>query len=377
MKVLFVEPYESSLFSFRKELLDSLINKGYEVYLCIKSTQRIKDEYQTKVAKIIDVNLNLKNTNILTNLKLKNKYKKIISTFKPDLILSFTIKPNIYCGYYSKKIPMIANITGLGNIFKKNGILSKIGILLYRKSFKNVKCIFFQNSACYDFFVKNKITINDYRIIPGSGVNTNKFIPKPINYSGTINFLYPSRAIEEKGFDILIQAIPHVLDKNKNIHFNFLSAEEDVLANQKACELFKNSKDFISILPRTNNMPDVYAANHFIVAPSFYNEGISNVLLESLSCERPIITTIDNPGCMEVIKDGINGIGVVSNDLTSLINALISAANSSIETITKMGKNGREYVDTFFNRNDVVNVYHKVIRNFFSATELEIKDQYE
>ena len=362
MRILFVDPYDRTLFSFRKELLDELIKNRYEIILCTTATKRVIDEYQNKVNKIIDVNVNLKDKGIFSNLKLKRQYRDIIKQFKPDLIISYTIKPNIYCALYSSNIPMIANVTGLGNMFKKNGFFSKLGIYLYRMSFKKVDYVFFQNEDGLSFFRNNKITINSYKIIPGSGVNLKLFTPSPIDRcNNEINFLFASRAIKEKGFDLLIDVIPLILDKYENAHFNFLSAEEDVYENQNARCVFDKYKDNVTILNRTDNMSDIYSKNDFLVAPSYYREGISNVLLESLACGRPIITTIDNPGCMEVLKDGINGFGVCSNDLKSLFDALSKAMCSSKEEIEKMGLAGREFVCKYFDRNIVINEYLLII----------------
>lgn len=361
MKILFVEPHESSLFSFRKELLDKLVSEGHEVVLCIEKTNRIEQEYG-KLLKIIDVQMNLKAKSLFSNLKLKKQYKRIIKQEKPEIIISYKIKPNIYCGLYAKKVTMIANITGLGNMFKNNGLLSKLGVFLYRKSFKNVDYVFFQNSDGLSFFQKNKIKLNEYRIIPGSGVNTDKYIPMPIDKkSNMVSFLFASRALKEKGFDLLIDAIPIILSNNKNVHFNFLSAEEDVLANKKARAVFDEFSEYVTILDRSDDMCSVYSNNDFLVSPSFYREGISNVLLESLSCGRPIITTKDNPGCMEVLQDEINGYGVISNDLNSLVIALEKAINTPKKKIEEMGLNGREFVIDNFERKIVIKNYLDVI----------------
>lgn len=363
MKILFVEPHESSLFSFRKEVVDDLINRGFDVVLCTDVTEKTQQEYSQRVSKIVNVSMNLKDKGILSNARLKRTYKRIIHSEKPDLIISYKIKPNIYCGLAAKKTPMIANITGLGNMFKKSGFLSKLGIFLYKRAFKNIDFILFQNEDSLAFFRRHKIPIKNFKVIPGSGVNIDKFQPqlvKPFS-DKTINFLFASRAIKEKGFDLLIDAIPAVLINNNDIHFTILSAEEDVFANDKAKDVFSKYQQNITILSRTDDMAKLYCSHDYLVSPSFYREGISNVLLESLACARPIITTNDNPGCMEVLQEGVNGFGVTSNDLDSLVAALLLASKQSKSTIEKMGNNGREFVSKHFNRQTVVNTYSEVI----------------
>ena len=367
MKILFVDPHESSLFSFRKELLDAIINEGHEVVLCSEPSSKIQSEYGKKVSRFYPVSMKLKSKGLIYNLKLKQQYKRIIKSEKPGLIISYKIKPNIYCGFYAKNIPMIANITGLGNIFKKKGLLSCVGLCLYRKSFKNVDHIFFQNKDSYDFFVEHKIPMHGYSIIPGSGVNLEKFYPQKDgkdNLGNTVNFLFASRAIKEKGFELLLEAIPEVVMKTKDVHFNFLNAEEDVKSNPLFKEVIGNYSSYISLLSRTDDMRSIYLNNSFLVSPSYYREGISNVLIESLACGRPIITTMDNPGCMETLQDGVNGFGIKSNDLDSLIAALVKAASLDKNQILEMGKAGREFVEKQFDRQIVIDNYLSVINKF-------------
>ena len=370
MKILFANPYESSLFSFRKELLDALIVDGHDIILCVEKTQKVIKEYESKVLNIVDIKMNLKDRSIFKNLFIKKKYKKTIRKERPDVILSFGIKPNIYCGLYSKNIPTIANITGLGNIETNNKILNYLIIHLYRKSFKNVDCVFFQNEDEYEFFKKHKIPVNSYKIIPGSGVNTEKYFPinneleKKKRY-----FLYASRAIKEKGFNLLVDAVPKVVETQKNAHFIFLSAEEDVLADQTAKIIFAKYKDYVTILPRIDDMNKLYNKIHFLVSPSFYKEGISNVLLESLSCGRPIITTMDNSGCKETLIENVNGYGIISNDLNSLVNALVRACNTPVDQIISMGKNGREFVMKKFQRQFVIDAYFDTLNYLVQLTK--------
>ncbi len=361
MRILFVELNETTLFSFRKELLDELIAKGHDIHLAVTMTKRIFDEYGRKVSAIYNVPLNLKDTNPLHNIRLRRMYRSVIRVAQPELIISYTIKPNIYCGYNAEGIPMIANITGLGNMFKKDGLLSKIGVNLYRKSFRNVDYVFFQNKDSKAFFEKNGIPINDFRLIPGSGVNSTRFAYRPIaDHKGT-KFLFASRALREKGFDLLIEAIPLILEKHPDAQFNFMLSKKEALENKNARKVFADYSNSVRFLPRSNEMEKVYWEHDFLVSPSFYREGISNVLLESLSCGRPIITTNDNPGCMEVLVDGENGLGVASRSLRDLVNALERACAMPKKEIEAMGARGREFVKEHFERRKVIDTYLSII----------------
>lgn len=357
MRILFVEPYANSLLSCRKELLDTLIERGHKIYLCLSSDDRVDDLYKNKVKEIIDVKVNLKNVRLFYNLRLLFTYKKIITRIKPELIISYSIKPNAYCGHYAKDIPMIANVTGLGKVFNKSGFLSKLCLWIYRKTFRNIQYVFFQNKESYDFLSAHKVRINNYKIIPGSGVNVDKFAYAPLTDDKHIKFLFASRAIREKGIDLIYKAIPIIVNEYPNARFSFLEAEDVLCKGKKEKEFFEQYHDYIKVLPRSNDMPSVYAKHDFLLSPSYYKEGISNVLLESLSVGRPILTTYDNPGCKEVLVDGENGYGMKSNDFDSLVLALRKACETPKEKIIEMGINGREFVDKHFNRNIVINEY--------------------
>lgn len=371
MRIMFVEPFETTLFSFRKELLDALLESGHDIFLCIKKTERINNEYNSRVKEIVDVDLDLKSKSVFKNIRVKKIYKKTISRIKPDLIISYTIKPNIYCGLYAKHIPMIANITGLGTLFNKDGILKRIGIFLYKKSFKNVDYIFFQNESSYDVFARNKIRIKKYKIIPGSGVNTSRFLPKQLKrQDGIVNYLFASRAsIKEKGFGLLVQAMPSVIKENSNVHFNFLIDENEINKKSLEWKIINECKQFITILPRNNEMTSIYSQNDFLVSPSYYNEGISNVLLESLSCCRPIITTNDNAGCREVLLEGKNGFGIKSKDLNSLIETIIKSSKLTVDEVLKMGEFGRQFVIKKYERKIVINEYFQTINEIQKQLE--------
>ena len=207
------------LYKFRRELVERLLEDN-EVYICLPDGQYV-ERLVSMGAKFVPCNLlERRGTNPLKEIKLMQYYRRTLSEIKPDLVLTYTIKPNLYCNSFKHKTYSIANITGLGTAFNKKGLLNKIILFLYKKSFQNVNHIMFQNQANYNTFVSSKIPINSYSIIPGSGVNIDKFQYKPFEKHVKRNFLFASRFVKEKGIQLLINAIPEVLKKNKNVKIN-------------------------------------------------------------------------------------------------------------------------------------------------------------
>lgn len=361
MKILFVENNTITLRSFRKELLDSLIDKNHEILLVGDFSDEIVSEYQNK-AKVCVIKTNLKSKSIHKNLLLIRQYKKIIKLFQPDVLLSFTIKPNIFCNLSkkNKNYYSIANITGLGSSFDKNGLLKATVLGLYKKSFKNIDYVMFQNEGGLKHFKEYGIQINNYSIIPGSGVNDKIFELLPLDRHEGTTFLYPSRFIKTKGFNVLIKAIPIILKDYPNCHFVFLGSETKE-SKKMISKTNLNGMANIEFHRFGKEVIDYYKKCDFVISPSFYNEGISNVLLESLACGRPIITTNDNYGCKELLIEGKTGYGVKSNDVESLVGAIKKAISTDKSQIERMGLFGRDYVINNFNRNQTIQMYLNTI----------------
>lgn len=175
-KVLMLVNHDVVIYNFRRELVERLLVDGYEVYISSPYGERI-DNLIVMGCKYIESSIACHGTNVVEELKLLYYYKKIINDLKPDVVLSYTIKPNIYGGLACKslKVPYIANITGLGTAVEKDGLMQKVSIILSKIAFKKISCVFFQNIENRQFFIDNKIAFGKYRLIPGSGVNLEYF----------------------------------------------------------------------------------------------------------------------------------------------------------------------------------------------------------
>ena len=279
---------------------------------------------------------------------------------KPDIVLSYTIKPNIYGGIATRslRIPQLANITGLGTAVENPGLMQKFLVMLYKFAFKNVRTIFFQNEENMAFFKKKKIYIDRHELIPGSGVNLSQFVPSEYPNDDEVNFLFISRVMKEKGIDYYLEAAKTIKSKYKNANFHICGFCEE--------EYKGRLQDFVDDLTviyhgPINNVSEFLKGMHCIVHPTYYPEGMSNVLLESLACCRPIITT-DRSGCREIVDDGINGYMIRQQNQEDLNNALDRFMNLDYSHKKTMGLAGRKKVEEQFDRQIVVNKYIETIR---------------
>ena len=330
MKILILSNNDLGLYNFRRELIEKLIELNNKVFISLPQGPKIS-ELEKFGCKYIETAVDRRGINPIKDLKLLFKYIKIIKNIKPDYVLTYTIKPNLYGGIASRivKVPQIANITGLGTAMENKGVLQKIAIVLHRIALKKVKCCFVQNTENLEFLKKHKIAQDKLKLIPGSGVNLEKFhlldYPKE---NDPIEFLFISRTMKEKGIDQYLEMAEHIKNKYPNTEFHILGFCEQEY-EQKLQEL--QAKGIIKYHGRQDNILPYMQNASCIIHPTYYPEGMSNVLLEACACGRAIITT-NRAGCREIVDDGINGCIVEeknSNDLIKKVEKFINLSNKA------------------------------------------------
>lgn len=357
-KVLILANHESTIYNFRMELLNRLIEEGHEVHISIPEGEHVAEMQQLGCI-IHDISIERHGMNPIKEIKLIGIYKKLFDEIKPDIVFSYTIKPNIYgsIAANSRKVRIVANVTGLGTAVENPGTKQKVLIALYKYAFKNTGKVFFQNEDNCKFFEKHGIKVKNQELLPGSGVNLNKFQLKEYPSDEIVRFSYNSRLMREKGIEEYLDAASKIKKKYPNTEFHicgFCEAEYDG-AVQRYIE-----DGTVIYHGMISNMNEYLKDIHCVVHPSFYPEGLSNVLLESLAVGRPIITT-DRAGCKEVVEDGINGYMIPQKDAKALYDAIDKFINLSFEEKKKMGLNGRAFVEKRYDRQIVINKYLKEI----------------
>ncbi|MBN2770554.1 MAG: glycosyltransferase family 4 protein [Spirochaetes bacterium] len=366
--ILMLTNSAGGLCHFRFELVERLLSEGYSVFFSVPNNS--EDIYVKKLKEIgaqhIFTKINRRSTNPFIDILLFFKYIKLLKKIKFDIVLTYTIKPNVYGGIACNilKIPYIANITGLGSAVENKSILQNISLFLYKIAFKKVKHVFFQNSENQEFFFKNNIAIHNNYLLPGSGVNLKKFdiLDYPIE-SECIKFLFISRVMREKGIDYYLEAAKYLKSKNPNFEFHICGACDDSYQNI----IKASTKDGIIIYHgRVPNVRDYLKFTHCTIHPTYYPEGMSNVLLESAASARPAITT-NRSGCREIIKDGVNGYIAEQKNSRNLIEKIEKFIGLSYEEKKQMGLNGRKMVEDKFDRNIVIDAYMKTIKNILSG----------
>jgi len=354
MKILVLTNNGAGLYKFRRELLEKLILLNNEVFVSFPN-----DEYTLRIKKIgckyIDSNVDRRGKSPVNDIRLMIHYIKIITNVKPDVVLTYTVKPNIYGGIACRiaKKTHIANITGLGTSLENKGLTQKLVILLYKIGLNRTRCIFFQNKSNLDFFVRRNIIKNEMRLIPGSGVNLvqNNFEEYPEDKEN-IKFLYIGRIMKDKGIDELLNAASIIKKKYIKVQFNLIGfCEENYAA--KLEEL--TQLGIINYYGRQDDVHEFIKNSHATILPSYY-EGTSNALLESASTGRPVLAS-NIAGCVETFDEGITGFGFAVKNVESLVETIIKFINLPYEKKKEMGIAARVKMEKEFDRNIVVNAY--------------------
>lgn len=363
-RILILTNSINGLYNFRRELVLKLLN-DFEVIIAAPHGEKMYNF--TKVGcTFIETPIKRRGTNPFIDFMLLIKYWKIIVKFKPAVVLTYTIKPNIYGGFVCSilDIPYISNITGLGTAVENKGLLQRFILILYRLSFKKASCVFFQNEENRQFMINNKVALNNNRLIPGSGVNLQHF--KLLDYPSSdkkINFLFIARVMKEKGIDYYLEAAQYIKAKYPNTEFHVLGdCEEDYLEKLNTMQ----KKGIINYHGRQDDVRKFHKISHCTIHPTYYPEGMSNALLESAASGRPIITT-NRSGCREIVDNGINGFLVEPKNSEDLIDKIEAFLALSYQEKKSMGLAGRTKVEKQFDREIVIKEYineiNKIINN--------------
>ena len=352
-------------YNFRLNLARSLKRNHFDVLFIAPHDEQYSKKIQEEFL-VIDLQMNSMGINPFEDIKTMKSLFYIFKEYKPDVILNFTIKPNIYAPIIGKffGLKAINNITGLGTLFIKESLVTKVVKLLYKLSFSCTDKVFFQNQDDRELFVKCRlVNHNKTFLIPGSGVDVERFKPKQSDKKNQeFTFLMISRVLKDKGIYEYIEAIKILQSKYNNLKFQLLGevGAHNKTAISKAQVDRWIAEGFIEYLGTTDTVELYIAEADCIVLPS-YREGTPRSLLEAASMAKPIVTT-NVVGCKEVVDDGENGFLCEARNSFDLASKLEKIFLLPLEERVLMGEKGRKKIEDNFNENIVIDRYIKAIQ---------------
>lgn len=357
-KIVILANHYVVVYNFRRELIAALIENGYEVVVALPVTEEAS-KIQALGCSIENIPVSRRGTNPSEDIKLMHEYKKILQKIKPDCVLTFTIKPNIYGGLVCRmlKIPCLVNITGLGSAMEGEGILQKFTTILYKIAMKNARCIFFQNMMNKEVFEQRKIHGKSMCLLPGSGVNLDYFSYMEMPITDVTKFVYISRVMKEKGIEEFLTAAEKIKEQYLNVEFHILGFCEERYEEKLK---YMQEQGIIIYHGMQADVREYLKDVHCLIHPSYYPEGMSNVCLEAAACGRAVITT-KRSGCEETVEDEVTGFLVEEKNTDMLVETVRKFMDLSLEERRKMGEAARHKMEAEFDRNIVVEEYLKRI----------------
>lgn len=359
---------DDDVYCFRKELIEELLAEGYEML--------ISCPYGPKFELMKDITFKYDNpvidrrgTNIVSDTKLFFHYTKLFKKEKPDVVLTYTAKPNVYAGVAAKSlgIPYINNVTGMGSVVNMTGLKKAFILQLFKFAYRGAACVMFQNATNMKLALDTGMVKGDYKLIPGSGVELTRYPIQAYPDGGdgktgeNVVFNYIGRVLHDKGVDDYINAAKRIKKNYPNTEFNMIGFIEPTENHYKAELELLGKQGIVNYRGSQKDVKPWIARSHAIIHPSTYGEGMSNVLLENASSGRFIITT-DNPGCQETVLNGESGYIYHGGDVDSLVKMIEKFLSLNNSVRKSMGLNGRHHVESNFSRKIVVNVYKEKIK---------------
>lgn len=351
MKIVIVTNSSGGLCNFRKMLIEKLlIDNEVVAYTPFRGSEDIL----RKVGCIMkELRIDRRGTNPIADSKLVINLIRIFIKEKPDLVITYTIKPNIYAGFVCRllKIPYAANITGLGTAFERGKLLETATCFMYKVALRKAKVVFFENDFNRQLFIKKGIVKKERTCrLMGAGVDLNKFSMLPYPTEDTpFHFLFIGRIMKEKGIEELLAATKMLVDEGYDLVLDILGRYEE---NYKELIDSYSNEGWLHYHGLQKDVRPFIQSAHCFVLPS-YHEGMANTNLENAASGRPVITS-DIPGCNEAIIAGISGLTCEPKNVKSLYRVMKQMISYNNEDREKMGLAGREHMEKTFDKEKVV-----------------------
>lgn len=364
---------DDDVYCFRKELIEALIAGGFE--MLISCPDGPKFELMEDIPYIYDnPEIDRRGTNPLKDFGLMMHYRKLFKQYKPAVVLTYTAKPNVYASIAAHQlgIPVINNLTGLGSVVNETGLMKRFIMWLFKLAYRKSACMMFQNETNMKVAIDQGMVKGKYRLIPGSGVDTDRYPLQPYPEGGDgktgapVVFNYIGRILHDKGVDDYIEAAKRIKKEYPQTEFNMLGFIEPTESHYEKDFAELEKQDIVKYRGSQKDVKPFIARAHCTIHPSTYGEGMSNVLQESASSGRFLITT-NNPGCQETVEDNKTGYIYQGGNVDALVQTIERFLALPNEQRKTAGELGRERMIEKFSRKIVIKAYQEEIERILGS----------
>ncbi|MCB0704386.1 MAG: glycosyltransferase family 4 protein [Saprospiraceae bacterium] len=377
-KIAIVTNSTWNIYNFRQSLIKTLKAAGFRVVVIAPVDEYIhylSDSFFTKHIPLR--NMRAQRRSPLKNVQLFWELYRIYKRERPDLVLHFTVKPNIFGSMAASfaKVQSVPTVTGLGYAFLNKGILNGLVRPLYRRAFLQLPKVIFHNHDDSKLFVSKKIIReNQAMIVGGSGVDMGFFAPQQVPKREKFIFLFVGRLLRDKGILEFTAAAKQLLQLAKGAECWVVGELNN--SNPSAVSKYQVlnwvSEKSIRYFGHTNDIRKYLEQADVLVLPS-YREGLPRAILEGMAMQKPIIAT-DVPGCRETVEEGVNGFLVTPRDSDALAEAMVQMYQLDESVIEEMGYQSREICRKRFDIRLVNLLYLELVRKLLNLSE-DVEDQ--
>lgn len=353
-----------NIWNFRRPVVVALLAQGHRVTVLAPPDDSVPDLVALG-CQFIPLEMSVKGLNPVEDIKLERRYRRVLRAERPDVVLSYTIKNNIFGARAAQVmgVPFLPNVTGLGTAFLSGGPLQKIAEALYRWAFRKLPIVFFQNEDDRALFLERRLVRADQaRLLPGSGIDLERFAPAEMPTSETAPvFLMIARLLRDKGVIEFVEAARQLKAGHPEVRFQLLGAVgwENRTAIEESTVKAWVAEGVVEYLGTTPDVRPHIAAATCVVLPS-YREGAPRTLIEAAAMARPLIAT-DVPGCRSVIDRDVSGIFCALRSADSLTAAMAQFLAMSHVDRVAMGRAGRAKMGREFDEAIVLEAYKAAI----------------
>lgn len=356
-KILIITNHSYMLYRFRLEVIKALMRE-HEVVLSMPFVGH-EEDFQALGLRCINTEVDRRGTNLKAELDLLSRYRKLLKEEKPDLVITYSIKPNVYAGLLCglMRIPFCANVQGLGTAFQSKK-MAGLATILYKTAFRKVSTVFFENEGNAKVFRDRQIIPAEKQVVlAGAGINLEQYAYQPYPENDVTHFLYLGRIMKEKGMDELFDTVEKLHAEGAPFVLDLVGFFEDEYKERVEALEARGIVKFHGFQPEPQ---PYYAMADCLVLPSWH-EGMSNVLLEAAATGRPLITSRIH-GCMEAVIENESGYLCTAKDRESLYAAMKAFLALPREKREKMGACGRKLIEEKFEKSKVVEATVKALQ---------------
>lgn len=346
MHIFLLGSYAPSLLNFRGQLIRALLDAGHRISVGAPDvTDDLREALERMGATVHETPLERRGTGFRTDLAYLGTLTRLFRSTRPDFLLTYTIKPNIWGAFAaaSAGVRSYAMVTGLGYAFTETGTRQSLGSRLtsfvarrlYREATRRNHRVIFQNpDDCNDFIAAGCLADPaKTAMINGSGVDMTHYARAPLPEAPVV--LMIARLLGAKGVRDYAAAALSLRHRHPSARFLLVGPFDEGADSISPDEVAQWVGAGLEYLGPIEDVRPIIAQSRIYVLPS-YREGTPRSVLEAMAMGRPVITC-DAPGCRETVEHGVNGLLVPVRDPQALAAAIGRLLDKPVET-ARMGE---------------------------------------